>query len=138
MFCMLVILKCFSRPTILLALWTFVGEEVREMFCFNMYGDTGFSTVCECKAQSTRKTSVFINCRELFEVLRTSNILKQTQLRKCKESYTLNISKFQGFQKLQKVRQNDVFRDKEKCHSSKPKIKPLPSISFQAKKNGPI
>ena len=89
MFCMLVILKCFSRPTIILALWTFVGEEVREMFCFNMYGDTGFSTVCECKAQSTRKTSVFINCRKLFEVLRTSNILKQTLCYFCTWQKTL-------------------------------------------------
>ena len=78
---MLVILKCFSGPTILLTFWTFVGEEVREMFCFNVYGDTGFSTVCKCKAQSTRKTSVFIICHKLFEMLRSRNILKQTQLK---------------------------------------------------------
>ena len=87
---MLVILKCFSGPTILLTFWTFVGEEVREMFCFNVYGDTGFSTVCKCKAQSTRKTSVFINCHKLFEILRSRNILKQTQLRQFRESYRLN------------------------------------------------
>ena len=73
---MLVILKSFSGPTIFLAFWTCVGEQVWKMFCLHMQGDTGLSTVCECKAQSTRITSVFIPCHKLAKILRGSNILK--------------------------------------------------------------
>ena len=73
---MLVILKSFPGPTIFLAFWTCVGEQVWKMFCLHMQGDTGLSTVCECKAQSTRITSVFIPCHKPPKILRASNILK--------------------------------------------------------------